>query len=463
VAISVVQTASNSTANGTSVTVTLPSGTTAGNTLVAAVYFGASSLSGITLGGSAGNWALQVDEDSWVDIWADQNCAGSQTSVVVTQSSANLMSVMVYEIAGLAGSALDRTAGAYAAPAAATSWTTGATATTTQASEIAIGVMGGYNDYGNATTITGPGSPWVNETQVTAETGVFLLSGYQILSSTGTVTYSGTGSGTNLSGNLYYGAVVATFKAQTAVPVTSTGSSGLGAAGISGSVNVANLGGNMGLAALGMSGAGSAVLDVSASGGLGLTAPGISAGVVPPAMEVWADIPSGIVTSGGTDVPAAGSVETWTVTVVSPFAACTAATTPPTFFYVADPNANTEMMLVTACPGGSSGGQTWTVIRGADGTTPVQHGGNFTVVQVLSRASYAALQTVTGTANLAAGQVTVACASVTSTSLIQLTSQHDGGTPGWLRVSARTPGVSFTVTSSSATDTSTVAYSISQR
>jgi len=36
----------------------------------------------------------------------------------------------------------------------------------------------------------------------------------------------------------------------------------------------------------------------------------------------------------------------------------------------------------------------------------------------------------------------------------------DGGTPGWLRVSARTPGTSFTITSSSGTDTSTVAYQI---
>lgn len=65
-----------------------------------------------------------------------------------------------------------------------------------------------------------------------------------------------------------------------------------------------------------------------------------------------------------------------------------------------------------------------------------------------------------GTAVLVAGAVTVANTSVTANSRIFLTSQVDGGTPGFLRVSARVAGTSFTITSSSATDTSTVAYEI---
>ncbi|MEU1037688.1 hypothetical protein [Streptomyces sp. NPDC005907] len=65
-----------------------------------------------------------------------------------------------------------------------------------------------------------------------------------------------------------------------------------------------------------------------------------------------------------------------------------------------------------------------------------------------------------GTVTLVAGTATVSNTSVTATSRIQLTSQADGGTPGWLRVSARTAGTSFTITSSSASDTSTVAYFI---
>lgn len=63
-----------------------------------------------------------------------------------------------------------------------------------------------------------------------------------------------------------------------------------------------------------------------------------------------------------------------------------------------------------------------------------------------------------GTATLASGAATVSNTSVTSTSRIFLTSNADGGTPGWLRVSARTAGTSFTITSSSSTDTSTVAW-----
>jgi hypothetical protein len=65
-----------------------------------------------------------------------------------------------------------------------------------------------------------------------------------------------------------------------------------------------------------------------------------------------------------------------------------------------------------------------------------------------------------GTATLVAGAVTVANTSVTANSRIFVTSQVDGGTPGWLRVSARVAGTSFTITSSSGTDTSTVAYLI---
>ena len=65
-----------------------------------------------------------------------------------------------------------------------------------------------------------------------------------------------------------------------------------------------------------------------------------------------------------------------------------------------------------------------------------------------------------GTAVLVAGTSVVANTSVTASSRILLTSNVDGGTPGFLRVSARSAGVSFTILSSSGTDTSTVAYQI---
>ncbi len=63
-----------------------------------------------------------------------------------------------------------------------------------------------------------------------------------------------------------------------------------------------------------------------------------------------------------------------------------------------------------------------------------------------------------GIAFLDTGTNLVANTSITANTRIFLTSQADGGTPGWLRVSARTNGVNFHIQSSSATDTSTVAW-----
>jgi len=65
-----------------------------------------------------------------------------------------------------------------------------------------------------------------------------------------------------------------------------------------------------------------------------------------------------------------------------------------------------------------------------------------------------------GTATLVAGTVVVSNTSVTANSRIMLTTQSVGGTAGFLVVSARTAGTSFTILSSSGTDTSTVAFQI---
>lgn len=64
------------------------------------------------------------------------------------------------------------------------------------------------------------------------------------------------------------------------------------------------------------------------------------------------------------------------------------------------------------------------------------------------------------TAVLVAGTVTVANTSVTANSRIFLTSQTDGGVVGFLRITAKSVGTSFTITSSSVLDTSTVAWFI---
>jgi hypothetical protein len=65
-----------------------------------------------------------------------------------------------------------------------------------------------------------------------------------------------------------------------------------------------------------------------------------------------------------------------------------------------------------------------------------------------------------GTATLVAGNTSVANTTVTANSLIYLTTQTVGGTPGALYVGTKSAGVSFAVSSSLATDTSTFAYFI---
>jgi hypothetical protein len=65
-----------------------------------------------------------------------------------------------------------------------------------------------------------------------------------------------------------------------------------------------------------------------------------------------------------------------------------------------------------------------------------------------------------GIVTLVGGTATVANTSVTANSRIFITSNADGGTPGWLGVSANTVGASFVITSSSNTDTSVVAWCI---
>lgn len=65
-----------------------------------------------------------------------------------------------------------------------------------------------------------------------------------------------------------------------------------------------------------------------------------------------------------------------------------------------------------------------------------------------------------GRATLVGGTVTVSDTSVTANSRIFVSSAVDGGVPGWLRVSARSAGVSFTILSSSGTDTSQVDWMI---
>lgn len=106
------------------------------------------------------------------------------------------------------------------------------------------------------------------------------------------------------------------------------------------------------------------------------------------AVEVFANDAAATVTSGGTGAPAAGTVESWTLSG-STLPSVSSSAVPPTQCYVADAatGAEPEKILVT-----NISGTTATVTRGADGTTPVTHSAGFTIQQVLTHGSLLLLQ-----------------------------------------------------------------------
>jgi hypothetical protein len=236
----VVQVATNgvTVSSGTTATtnVTFSSATTPGSALVVAMYYSgpygdSPSITSVKTNGATENWAAaktEVDGNGGGDavtLWVNPGTGGSQTVINVAWSFGGTASstaqgfilIDLYEISGvLTSSVTDATAGSYGTGS--TSWSSTATATTSQASEIAIGVFGGIELTPATMTVTGPSSPWTNQTTRTTTVNVsgttynvYLKSGYNILSSTGTVTYSGTVS----SSNNNYAAAAVTLKGST--------------------------------------------------------------------------------------------------------------------------------------------------------------------------------------------------------------------------------------------------------
>ena len=103
-----------------------------------------------------------------------------------------------------------------------------------------------------------------------------------------------------------------------------------------------------------------------------------------------ADLATTTVSSGGTTAPSSGATETWTVASSAMFGA---AATGVSQFHVADAlqSASSEVIAVT-----NVSGTTWSVTRGADGTTPVAHVGGFTVIQVVTEGFLATVLTTAG-------------------------------------------------------------------
>lgn len=94
------------------------------------------------------------------------------------------------------------------------------------------------------------------------------------------------------------------------------------------------------------------------------------------AIELFTNGPSTTVAASQLAV-AAGTTQTWTVASSTGFPAVTTANGQQ--FHISDPAVPTELIIVT-----NISGVTWTVIRGAEGTTPVAHAGGFTIQNVLT-------------------------------------------------------------------------------
>lgn len=198
-----VQSASGTATAGTTITVTLSSPTTAGNCLIVKVgtfeSTAAPTVSGITLGGSAGNFADAKNISTgtvFCDIWTDQNCAGGQTSVVVTLTggagSFPCYAAVVEEWSGVqTASAVDTVNGG---ASSGTTFSSGSSGTLAQPNEVVVGAA-----YVESSTITGPGAPWTELSAVVVTNSIIncaLQCGYQVVSATTAQTYSGTnGSG----------------------------------------------------------------------------------------------------------------------------------------------------------------------------------------------------------------------------------------------------------------------------
>jgi hypothetical protein len=139
------------------------------------------------------------------------------------------------------------------------------------------------------------------------------------------------------------------------------------------------------------------------------------------AVTQYENQPSTTVSSGGTDAPSSGSSESWTVASSSSFPAASSGASPPTQFHVADTASGytSELIAVT-----NISGDTWTVTRGAESTTPVAHVAGFTITQVVSAGDLTALAVTGGDLTAETGGYT----EVTATHLASPLPVNQGGT-----------------------------------
>jgi len=182
-------------------TVTLNSPMTPGNCIVACIGgHNANAVTSVTSAASADFWGTTAAVTASAgaetcEIWVDPGCASAATTVTCTVTNSGLVIMQVFEFAGVAASSpVDVTASA-SSIVQATSWSSGSTGTA-QAGDLIVGASCGFGG-ASAYTLTGPGSPWTDEAYIATSLSsiwVRLINGYQVLSGSGSATWSGTAS-----------------------------------------------------------------------------------------------------------------------------------------------------------------------------------------------------------------------------------------------------------------------------
>jgi hypothetical protein len=292
-----------------SLTITIPE-TTEGNCLVVCIgsynaSTGAGSVSGITLGGVADNFGTLPlkaahGNDGFGDyndafIWADPDCAGGQTSVVISGSNLGVGSgaggVVVYEVPDLEGTIsalLDQSSAGQTSDTYSGSYTSGTTGETDSNSEIVFGC---------ASMLQPLSTEPSGYTNTTSED--VMVTGWQSATAEGTFSYAGT-----LSEYGCWAAVVVTLKGS--IPAVS------GTAALAAEASLSAAGDNEGSAALGAVTALSAMGDIKAAATLAATSSLPGAALVSTAIAMLAASSSltGAPSLGGAAVLAAeASVE----------------------------------------------------------------------------------------------------------------------------------------------------------
>jgi hypothetical protein len=197
--LTVVQSVTGSAASASSLTLTFPSGTTAGNALVVCIGLELASgdgqtVSSVKLGGTSGTFASEVANTGSASgspsaaIWAEANISGDQTAVLITPSTTCGIVAAAYEVNDIVASAiLDKSDNA---AATSSTWTSGTSATTVNPNDIIFGCI----IYDTAVTITGP-SAFTNISQIQIATNpATFMSGYEIVSAVQGAIYNGTSS-----------------------------------------------------------------------------------------------------------------------------------------------------------------------------------------------------------------------------------------------------------------------------